>query len=184
MKMFERFTNDARQVVILAQDECRALGHSSIGTVHLLVALSAGEGAGARALRDHGLEPADLRERVRRLAGLGADPIDGAALATIGIDLEEVQRAVESAFGAGALESARQVKGHIRFTVQAKKALELSLRSALALKHKHINSGHVLLGLLRSRGADNLALEILAEADVDADDLAAAATRIVQSNAA
>jgi ATP-dependent Clp protease ATP-binding subunit ClpA len=171
MKMFERFTNDARQVVILAQDECRALGHSSIGTVHLLVALSAGEGAGARALRDHGLEPADLRERVRRLA-------------TIGIDLEEVQRAVESAFGAGALESARQVKGHIRFTVQAKKALELSLRSALALKHKHINSGHVLLGLLRSRGADNLALEILAEADVDADDLAAAATRIVQSNAA
>jgi ATP-dependent Clp protease ATP-binding subunit ClpA len=182
--MFERFTSDARQVVALAQDECRALGHSGIGTAHLLLALAAGEGAGARALRDHGLEPADLRERVRRLAGLGPDPIDGTALAAIGIDLDEVRRAVEAAFGAGALESARRVKGHIRFTAQAKKALEQSLRSALALKHKHISSGHVLLGLLRSRGADNLALAILVDAAVDVEALAATATRIVQSNAA
>lgn len=182
--MFERFTNDARQVVTQAQEECRSLGHSSIGTVHLLLGLSAGDGAGARALHEHGLGPADLRERVRRLAGLGPDPIDGAALAVIGIDLDEVRRAVEAAFGAGALDAGRQVKGHIRFTPQAKKTLELSLRSALALKHKSINSGHVLLGLLRSRDADNLALEILADADVDADALATTATKIVQSNAA
>jgi ATP-dependent Clp protease ATP-binding subunit ClpA len=182
--MFERFTKDARQVVILAQDEGRALGHRGIGTVHLLLALSAGDGAGARALRDHGLEPDGLRERVRRLAGLGPDPIDGAALATIGIDIDEVRRSVEAAFGAGALEGARRVKGHIRFTTQAKKALELSLRSALALEHKHINSGHVLLGLLASRGADDLALEILGDAGVDVDALTATATRIVRSHAA
>ncbi|HZB31030.1 MAG TPA: hypothetical protein VE465_12775 [Streptosporangiaceae bacterium] len=49
---------------------------------------------------------------------------------------------------------------------------------------QHINSGHVLLGLLGSRDAGNLALQILAEARVDSDALAAAATRIVQSNAA
>jgi ATP-dependent Clp protease ATP-binding subunit ClpA len=182
--MFERFTNDARQTVTLAQEECRALGHSGIDTVHLLLALSAGDGAGARALHEHGLEPTELRERVRRLTGLGPDPIDSAALAAIGIDLDEVRRAVEAAFGAGALESGRQVKGHIRFTPQAKKTLELSLRSALALKHTHINSGHVLLGLLRARGADNLALELLADVDVDVDALAATATKIVQSNAA
>ncbi len=182
--MFERFTKDARQVVVLAQDECRALRHQSIGTVHLLLALSAGEGTGALALRDHGLEPADLRARVRRMTGSGEAPIDSAALAAIGIDLDEVRRAVEAAFGEGALEGGRVVRGHIPFTPQAKKVLELSLRCALALKQKHISSGHVLLGLLRARGADNLALQVLADADVDVDALAATATRIIQSNAA
>ena len=181
--MFERFTNDARQVVHRAHKECGALGHSSIGTAHLLLALSDGDGDGARALRDHGLEPDDLRERVRRLAGPRADPIDGAALAAIGIDLDEVRRTVEAAFGAGALEGGRR-RGRMTFTPQAKKSLELSLRSALALKHRHINSGHVLLGVLRSRDAHNLALDVLADAEVDAGDLAATATRIVQSNAA
>lgn len=182
--MFERFTEDARQVVTLAQDESRALGHRSIGTVHLLLSLSAGTGDGARALRDHGLEPDDLRARIRKLTGPGGNPIDGAALATIGIDIDEVRRAVEAAFGAGALEGGHPVSGHIPFTPQAKKVLELSLRCALALKHKHISSGHVLLGLIRSRGADNLALQVIADAGVDADALAATATRIIQSNAA
>jgi ATP-dependent Clp protease ATP-binding subunit ClpA len=182
--MFERFTNDAREVVRISQDECRALGHQSIGTVHLLLAVSVGEGAGARALREHGIEPTGLRARIRRMTGPGGDPIDGAALATIGIDLEEVRRAVEATFGEGALEGRHAVRGHIPFTVQAKKALEMSVRSAATLKHKYICSGHVLLGLLRSGGADNLALLILTEANADPDVLAATVTRIIQSNAA
>jgi ATP-dependent Clp protease ATP-binding subunit ClpA len=182
--MFERFTNDARGVIVMSQDECRALGHKSIDTVHLLLAVSTGEGAGARALRDHGIEPTGLRARIRRMTGPGGDPIDGSALATIGIDLEEVRRAVEASFGEGALERRHTVRGHIPFTEQAKKALEMSARSAVALKHRYVCSGHMLLGLLRSGGTDNLALLVLTKANVDLDALAATATRITQSTAA
>ena len=41
--MFERFTQEAREVVVLAQEEARALGHNYIGTEHLLLALVADE---------------------------------------------------------------------------------------------------------------------------------------------
>ena len=47
--MFERFTERARQVVVLAQDEARALKHNYIGTEHLLSASSAKRGRRARA---------------------------------------------------------------------------------------------------------------------------------------
>jgi ATP-dependent Clp protease ATP-binding subunit ClpA len=40
--------------------------------------------------------------------------------------------------------------GHLRFTESAKRALEQSLRQALALKHRHIGTDHILLGLLTS----------------------------------
>ncbi|HEY7482957.1 MAG TPA: Clp protease N-terminal domain-containing protein [Streptosporangiaceae bacterium] len=180
--MFERFRKDARAVVVLAQDEARRLGHRSIGTVHLLLGLlNEQDGAGGRALREHGLDLDAMRARVGRLAGLG-DPLDGEALATIGIDLDAVRQSVEAAFGAGALEGGR--RGHIPFTPQAKKSLELSLRSALALKHKYICSGHVLLGLLRATGDDNLAVEVLADAEVDVDALRDTTTRFIQADAA
>ena len=49
--MFERFTDSARRVVVLAQGEARLLDHNYIGTEHLLLGLIAeGEGVGARAL--------------------------------------------------------------------------------------------------------------------------------------
>jgi len=49
--------------------------------------------------------------------------------------------------------------GHIPFTPQAKKVLELSLREALALGHHHIGTGHLLLGLLRE--AEGVAAQAL-----------------------
>lgn len=182
--MFERFTNDARQAVHQAQDEARALQHRAIGTAHLLLAVSASDGAGARALRSHGLDADTLRTRIRQMTGPGGDPIDGAALAAIGIDLDEVRRAVEATFGAGALESGQTRRGHIPFTAQAKKAIELSLRSAVALRHKFICSGHILLGLLRAPGEDNLAIALLTEAGVDIDALRETATNFIQADAA
>lgn len=181
--MFERFRKDGRAVVALAQEEARRLGHRHIATVHLLLGLlNEQDGAGGRALREHGLDMDTMRERVARLAGLG-DRLDGDALATIGIDLDAVRRSVEAAFGAGALEAGRQ-RGHIPFTPQAKKTLELALRSALALKHNYICSGHVLLGLLRATGDDNLAVEVLADAGVDVEALRDTTTRLIQADAA
>ncbi|GAA2087249.1 Clp protease N-terminal domain-containing protein [Actinomadura alba] len=185
--MFERFHKDARQVVVAAQQGARDLGHDRIGTVHLLLGLIEDEGGTAGgALREHGLRAGDLRERVRRVswADHASGAIDGNALASIGIDLDEVRRTVEATFGEGALERGRAKKGHIPFTPQAKKCLELSLRSAIALKHKEISSGHMLLGLLRATGEDNLALQVLRDAEVDLDALRDTTTALLRAEAA
>jgi ATP-dependent Clp protease ATP-binding subunit ClpA len=193
--MFERFSRDARQVIVFAREESQRLGHRRIGTVHLLLGLAEDtDGAAGQAFREHGLRPDDLRARVRRLAGDGqddgqqVDPLDEEALAAIGIDLAEVRRIVEAGFGEGALELAgghgTGRRGRSSITAQAKKSLGLSLRSAIALKHRRIGSGHLLLGLLRATGDDNLALQVLADADVDLDALRATATRFIQADAA
>ena len=69
--MFERFTDRARKVLTLAQDEARALNHGFIGTEHILLGLIAeGEGLGARALRSLGVSSAAVRERVDEIVGV------------------------------------------------------------------------------------------------------------------
>ena len=100
--MFERFTQEARRAVVGAQTEARSLGHGWIGTEHLLLAVLAEDGSPvADALRRVGLTPENVRAEVRRQLG----PVDdSAALAGIGIDLDEVRRHVEDRFGPGALD--------------------------------------------------------------------------------
>ena len=56
--MFERFTDDARQAVVVAQEQARALRHSWIGTEHLLL------GVAARILRLHGIDTGEIRTAV------------------------------------------------------------------------------------------------------------------------
>jgi ATP-dependent Clp protease ATP-binding subunit ClpC len=63
--MFERFTDRARRVVVLAQEEARMLNHHHIGTEHLLLGLlSEGEGVAARALRGLGLSLEEVRRKI------------------------------------------------------------------------------------------------------------------------
>ncbi|GAA4524277.1 MULTISPECIES: Clp protease N-terminal domain-containing protein [Nonomuraea] len=70
--MFERFTDRARQVVVLAQVEARAMRHNYIGTEHLLLGLMReGEGASARVLADCGASLEPVREFVVREIGTG-----------------------------------------------------------------------------------------------------------------
>jgi ATP-dependent Clp protease ATP-binding subunit ClpA len=72
--MFERFTDRARQVVVLAQDEARTLGHSYIGTEHLLLGLlREEEGLAARTLAALAVTSEEVRERITQLIGLGDD---------------------------------------------------------------------------------------------------------------
>ena len=60
--MFERFTDRARRVVVAAQEEARALGHTYIGTEHMLLGLiREGNGMGAKALGSLGVCPEALR---------------------------------------------------------------------------------------------------------------------------
>ncbi|MDL4770860.1 Clp protease N-terminal domain-containing protein [Actinomadura xylanilytica] len=184
--MFERFTTDARNAVTGAQHVSRELGDRHIGTEHVLLALLEGSGPAARALSGRGVDAAGLRVHLARTRGRGGDPLDPAALKAIGIDLEAVREAAEDSFGEGALDtpagSRPGRKGHTPFTPDAKKSLELSLRHALRLKHRHIGSGHVLLGLLHDPGF--LSVRLLAEAGVDVAGLRADVTRLTTANAA
>ena len=68
--MFERFTDRARQTVVLAQEEARRLGHTYIGTEHLLLGLlREGEGVAAQALGRLGISLTDVRSDVVRIIG-------------------------------------------------------------------------------------------------------------------
>jgi ATP-dependent Clp protease ATP-binding subunit ClpA len=184
--MFERFTKEARAVVVGAQKEARLLRQSPIGTEHLLLGmLEAGTGPGARALRDRGADPADLRRRIAAIAGPPGDDLDPAALATLGIDLEEVRRATEAAFGPGALDvrgGKPPRQGHIPFGKRAKKVLELSLREALRLGHNHIGTGHLLLGIIRE--GEGLAVRVLVDSGVELTALRDDVVRLISSEAA
>jgi ATP-dependent Clp protease ATP-binding subunit ClpA len=76
--VFERFTASASQVVVLAQDEARALNHNYIGTEHLLLGLlREREGVAAQALESLGLTLDDVRPRVAWIVGSGDDVATG-----------------------------------------------------------------------------------------------------------
>src|SRR5687767_7956601 len=70
--MFERFTDRARRVVVLAQEEARMLDHNYIGTEHILLGLiHEGEGVAATALEALGISLAEVRSDVESTIGRG-----------------------------------------------------------------------------------------------------------------
>ncbi|WP_432558656.1 ATP-dependent Clp protease ATP-binding subunit [Granulicoccus sp. GXG6511] len=70
--MFERFTDRARRVVVLAQDEARMLNHNYIGTEHILLGLiHEGEGVAAKAMESLGISLEAVREKVEEIIGHG-----------------------------------------------------------------------------------------------------------------
>src|SRR6185312_9472594 len=76
--MFERFTERARQVVVLAQDEARALRHNYIGTEHLLLGLlREEEGVAARVLDALGVTTDEVRAQVGEVVGRGDEVATG-----------------------------------------------------------------------------------------------------------
>ena len=76
--MFERFTERARQVVVLAQDEARALKHNYIGTEHILLGLlREEEGLAARVLDSLDITVEDVRANVARIVGQGEEVTTG-----------------------------------------------------------------------------------------------------------
>ena len=75
--MFERFTDRARRVVVLAQEEARGLNHNYIGTEHLLLGLLEPGGIAAQALDRFGMTATGTREEVKARVGAGSDPPKG-----------------------------------------------------------------------------------------------------------
>lgn len=178
--MFERFTSGARAAVVQAQEVARDLGDARITPAHLVVAIASVEDPAAAALAARGADRAAL------LDAFDGDGLDPAALAALGIDLDAVRRRADTVFGAGALDRAdradrarrggggRRSPGHLPFTRDAKKTLEVALREAIRLGHRRIEAGHVLLAVVRLSDTDGHAL--LRRTGVDPAALAADVT--------
>ena len=76
--MFERFTDRARRVIVLAQEEARGLKHNYIGTEHLLLGLiHEGDGVAAKSLEIAGVGLDEARATVIELIGEGEKPVEG-----------------------------------------------------------------------------------------------------------
>ena len=168
--MFEKFHPDARQAIVRSKEEALQLGQPEIGTEHLLVALMTGRGMACDALTAAGVDAADLRARLQHGSASAAPPLDADALASLGIDLDAVRRATDAAFGPGSLDRVparrrRSGRSSPRMAQSHKQAIELALRSAVRLDHRHISSGHLLLGLLDQPASP--AVSILTDAGVD-----------------
>ena len=94
--MFERFTDRARRVLVLAQEEARLLNHSFIGTEHILLGLiHEGEGVAAKALEQLGVSLEAVREKVEETIGLsgtaptGSPPFTPRAKKVLELSLRE-----------------------------------------------------------------------------------------------
>ena len=169
--MFERFTQEGRDCLVRAQEEADALRHHYVGTEHILLGLARSEAGAAAVLASYGIGHDTILDGVKSFVGEGG-LADADALATIGIDLEEVRRRVEEAFGSGALERTRAGRRFCRdraFTPRAKKALELAMKEARRLGHGWLGPEHLLLGVL---GVEKgVAVELLRAAGVEIDRL-------------
>jgi ATP-dependent Clp protease ATP-binding subunit ClpC len=76
--MFEKFTDRARRVIVLAQEEARMLDHNYIGTEHLLLGLiHEGHGVAARALESLGVSLEAVRQNVEETIGRGQEALSG-----------------------------------------------------------------------------------------------------------
>ncbi|MEV5651804.1 Clp protease N-terminal domain-containing protein [Nocardia sp. NPDC052254] len=164
--MFERFSKAARYAIVAAQEEARELRSPQIDVEHLLLGVLSSRDDGIRKiLTDNGITAEEVRDRL--IVGEADEPLgadDAAALKSIGIDLDAVRDSVQSTFGEDVFEEPTPVEkgrsrfrlggtmnfGHIPFSKDAKKALELSLREAISRGDNGIRTGHVLLGILRA----------------------------------
>ena len=173
--MFERFTPEAKRIVVGGVELARRLRHDFLGSEHLLVGLAGtGPNAATRAMIACGFDPARAEEDLAAIVPSSGDDLseaDAQALRSIGVDLDEVRRRTEASFGPGALERHRRWRGRRRsrvcglpFVPEAKRALELALREAIRLDRRSIGPEHVLLGLLRVGGASS---RLLRAQDID-----------------
>lgn len=178
--MFERFTSDARSVVTNAVEIATQRHDAWIGTHHLLLAMMDRNDRLAAALTRHGITPAAIA------AAAPAAPdgtIDDEALRSVGVDVDEIRRRTDDAFGPGSLDAARVAPatsrrrrraGHLPFADDARQALESSLRLALDRRDRSITAAHLALGILTGAiGPGGRLLASRADGELRADLIAA-----------
>lgn len=109
--MIDRLTPAARRVMIAALDVAEELGHGYIGDEHVLLGLLGDDaGSAQRFLHEHDLHAEAVRTDLLRLAADGRIPQshgdDAATLRTVGIDVAQVERQLQAAFGPDAVGEA------------------------------------------------------------------------------
>src|ERR671914_1726109 len=119
--MYERFTDRARKVMQLANQEAQRFNHEYIGTEHILLGLvKEGSGVAANVLKNLDVDLRKIRLEVEKIvqAGPGGDQV---------------------------------VLGKLPHTPRAKKVIEYSVEEARNLNHNYVGTEHLLLGLLREQ---------------------------------
>lgn len=149
----------AERFLFAGAQEARRLGHDTVGTEHVLLALTRDPGGRAASiLRELDVSRDDIADSPR-VAGTPTRRIDAEALATLGIDLDSVCERLEEAFGPGALERTRA--GCLGVMPRLKVALAYAVDHA---EEGPVQDEHMLLGLLGV--PDSLAAHILSELGV------------------
>jgi ATP-dependent Clp protease ATP-binding subunit ClpA len=168
--MFERFTRNARRIVIGAQELAALGGAAEVRPPHVLESLAARDDTlPMKVLADLGAPGDDVRRVVRDLNARYADGLDAddaEALKLLGIDLDDVISRIDRGLND---PGGSTRKGHPRFARDSKKVLELSLREALQLGDNFIGAEHILLGLLRQ--GDTVTLQTIKAFDLSVADV-------------
>ena len=120
--MYERFTDRARKVMQLANQEAQRFNHEYIGTEHILLGL------------------------VKEGSGVAAN-----VLKNLDIDLRKIRLEVEKIVQSGPDMAAVVLLGRRPLTARVKKAIEYSIEEARNLNHNYVGTEHLLLGLLREQ---------------------------------
>ncbi|WP_169985599.1 Clp protease N-terminal domain-containing protein [Microbispora sp. H10836] len=150
--MYEKFTNRARRVVILAQEEARMFSHPSIGTEHVLLGL------------------------IREDEGIGAQVLKSAVLKGLGLTLEDVRLRVKEIIGQG--QAAPNPGEPIPFSPSGGKVLESANQESVRLGHDRIGTEHILLGLIRD--GESVASRILVELGAGLDQIGESTNALVR----
>lgn len=164
--MFDLFTDAARTALIEGQSEAIERGDGRMGTEHLLLGLlRCGTGRAVVVLDEQGVTLGAARSAVDELVGPPPSSVDASgALATIGIDLDEVQGQLTETFG-----EAASAPVPVPYDDLAKAAIE----AAVAAAGEHptsVDTGHGLLGILQV--GDGAAAMVIAHLGVDPATLA------------
>lgn len=161
--MWKRLTPESRQVLRLAFVEARELGHPCLAGEHVLLGLLRhGTGEAATLLRDHGLDLLAVRAELLRVGPALGPRVDPAgALRSLGIEVAEVRRRLETTFGTQALQAAeRRVQrrprwrgGHSRprplcVYLLAKRPFDIAARLANRRGDAEIRPEHLLYGVV------------------------------------
>ncbi len=137
--MFERFTEEARNVMARARQQAQRFGHNSIRTEHIFLGLlKEDDCTGAKILKDHGVDTKKMRRELKQTLKPKGEP-----------DPEAENKLPPTPLSA-----------HV---------IQYALEEARTLKHDHIGTEHLLLGLLRE--TDGVAAQTLANLGIKLEDV-------------
>jgi ATP-dependent Clp protease ATP-binding subunit ClpC len=157
--MYERFTDRARKVMQLANQEAKRFNHEYVSTEHILLGLvQEGSGVAANVLKNLSIDLSKIRLEVEKVVGPGGEQID---------------RGEISAAPNGIIQKlcgwvgAQVNTGRPLHTPRVKKVINYAVEESRKLNHNYVGSEHLLLGLLREQ--EGIAAHVLMNLGINID---------------